>query len=74
MSARTNCVKNDRVSAIDAIEAPTPPAPITKMFITHQFFECATYVAQSSVAVSLPVLFVKRHSANQQQTQAFLHL
>jgi hypothetical protein len=31
-------VKNERVSAIDAIEAPTPPAPITKIFITHQFF------------------------------------
>jgi hypothetical protein len=38
MSARTKVEKNDRVSAIDAIEAPTPPAPITKIFITHQFF------------------------------------
>jgi hypothetical protein len=37
MSARTKDEKKDRVSAMDAIEPPTPPAPITKMFISIHF-------------------------------------
>jgi len=35
MSANTKDVKNDLVSAIEAIEAPTPPAPTTRIFISH---------------------------------------
>ena len=55
ISARTKVLKNDRVSAIDAIEAPTPPAPITKIFITHQFVERTTFVVCISIDVSLPL-------------------
>jgi hypothetical protein len=39
MSASVNDVKNERVSAMDAIEAPTPPAPITRMFMTTRLKE-----------------------------------
>jgi hypothetical protein len=34
-----NDLKNERVSAMDAIEAPTPPAPITRMFMTTRLKE-----------------------------------
>jgi hypothetical protein len=36
MSARMNASKKDRVSAMEAMEAPTPPAPITRILIVNQ--------------------------------------
>jgi hypothetical protein len=36
-SAKVNVVKKDRLSAMEAIDAPTPPAPITRIFIQVRF-------------------------------------
>jgi hypothetical protein len=51
-----NVVKKDRLSAMEAIDAPTPPAPITRMFIKVRFRNAPLLGRTLSLAHRQPTL------------------
>ena len=55
-SAKMNVVKKDRLSAMEAIDAPTPPAPITRMFIKVRFRNAPLLGRTLSLAHRQPTL------------------
>jgi len=55
-SAKVNVVKKERLSAMEAIDAPTPPAPITRMFINVRFRNASLRGRTPSLAHRQPTL------------------